>query len=121
MLPTLQISDETGLLMAFWPDGTVQVPQDVDERTRCYNQLSGALALLVDTISSQTISAKAGGQGLSVTQTGPHHCGFPANGGCVPPSEQRGGTEGRFLHLVSSGWTASDHSERSPSQVPPQR
>ena len=88
MQPTLQIADETGLLLALWPDGTVQVPQDVDERARCYDQLSGALALLVDTVSSQTISARAGGQGLSVTQAGPHHCGCPANAGSAHQSGQ---------------------------------
>ena len=56
MQPTLQIADETGLLLALWPDGTVQVPQDAEERARCYDQLSGALALLVDTVSSQRLS-----------------------------------------------------------------
>ena len=34
MQPTLQIADETGLLLALWPDGTVQVPQDAEERAR---------------------------------------------------------------------------------------
>jgi len=108
MKPTLQISDETGLLLALWPDGTVQVPQDVNERARCYDQLSSALALLVDTISSQTIAAKAGELGLCATQTEPHHCDYPANAGSAPPSERPSGTEGQRLRIVSPATTDWD-------------
>lgn len=115
MQPTLQISDETGLLLALWPDDTVQVPQDADERARCYDQLSGALALLVDTVSSTTISATAGGRGLSVTRIEPHRCDCRADAHFSRPSGQREGSAMPSLRIVSSVTTGPDRSEHDPS------
>lgn len=89
------------LLLAIFPDGTVQVPQDIGERAQCYHMLSDALNLLVDTVSSETISAKAGGTGLSVKRIGPHRSDCHEVSGCVLPSARREGSRGHFLRLVS--------------------